>query len=224
MASAPADKNKIGRFLMNMITVDGNNLAAADFAGANLEEILINLMDHPTVNNRIITRVLVNGDMYSEEVPHAAIEVERDAIKSLELITKTAEDLSLHFMENGHHFVDMLRNALPRIVEEFRMGDEVEANEHFLSFLESLQLIINMMEQTKASMGLGEEMMAGTKGENFMERLSATLSNLIAIQEQSDWIYLADVLEYELDGLLADLIEMLPRMKKASHEPDPGRP
>lgn len=202
--------------MMNTITVDGNNLKAADFAGANLEEILINLMDHPTVNNRIITRVLVNGDTYSEEVPHAAIEVERGAIKSLELVTKTAEDLSLHFMENGHYFVEMLRNALPRIVEEFRMGDEVEANEHFLSFLESLQLIINMMEQTKATMGLGDGMQLGS-GEHFMERLSETLSNLISIQEQSDWIYLADILEYELDGLLGDLIEILPRMKKASH-------
>ncbi len=202
---------------MNTLTVDGNNLTAAEITGANLEEILITLMDHPLVNNRIITRVLVNGDAYSEEVPHAALEVERTTINSLELVTKTAEDLSLHFMENGHYFVDMLRKALPKIVEEFRMGDEVEANEHFLSFLESLQLIINMMEQTRASMGLGDDIQVGPNGENFMERLSATLSNLISIQEQSDWIYLADILEYELDGALADLIEILPLMKKAGH-------
>ncbi len=202
---------------MNTLTVDGNNLTAAEITGANLEEILITLMDHPLVNNRIITRVLVNGDAYSEEVPHAALEVERTTINSLELVTKTAEDLSLHFMENGHYFVDMLRKALPKIVEEFRMGDEVEANEHFLSFLESLQLIINMMEQTRASMGLGDDIQVGPNGENFMERLSATLSNLISIQEQSDWIYLADILEYELDGALSDLIEILPLMKKAGH-------
>lgn len=202
---------------MNTLTVDGNNLTAAEIGGTNLEEILSTLMDHPTVNNRIITRVMVNGDSYSEEVPHAAIEVERDEIQSLELITKSAEDLSLHFMENGHYYVDMLRKALPKIVEEFRMGDEVEANEHFLSFLESLQLIINMMEQTRATMGLGDEVQAGSQGAGFMERLSATLSNLISIQEQSDWIYLADILEYELDGALGELIEILPGMKKRGH-------
>ncbi len=202
---------------MNTLTVDGNTLTAAEITGTNLEEILITLMDHPLVNNRIITRVMVNGDSYSEEVPHAALEVERTTINSLELVTKTAEDLSLHFMEHGHYFVDMLRKSLPKIVEEFRMGDEVEANEHFLSFLESFQLIINMMEQTRASMGLGDEIQVGPNGENFMERLSATLSNLISIQEQSDWIYLADILEYELDGALADLIEILPLMKKAGH-------
>ncbi len=201
---------------MNTLTVDGNNLTAAEITGSNLEEILLTLMEHPTVNNRIITRVMVNGESYSEEVPHAALEVDRDAIKSLELITKSSEDLSLHFMENGHHFVDMLRKALPKIVEEFRMGDEVEANEHFLSFLESLQLIINMMEQTRSTMGLSDDVQAGS-GENFMERLSGTLSNLISIQEQSDWVYLADILEYELDGALCDLIEILPRMKKAGH-------
>jgi hypothetical protein len=204
---------------MNTLSVDGSTLNAPEIIGANLEEILVNLMDHPLVNNRIITRVMVNGDTYSEEVPHAALEVERDTINSLELVTKTAEDLSLHFMENGPSFVDMLRNALPKIVEEFRMGDDVEANEHFLSFLESLQLIINMMEQCKVSMGLGDDIhVAGPESVNtFMERLSGTLSNLISIQEQSDWIYLADILEYELDNALCDLIEILPRMKKAGH-------
>ncbi|UQZ90082.1 hypothetical protein C4J81_13065 [Deltaproteobacteria bacterium Smac51] len=204
---------------MNILTVDGNNLTAKEITGANLEEILMNLMDHPSVNNRIITKVLVNGDSYSEEVPHAALEVERTTIESLELVTKSAEDLSLHFMENGHYFVDMLRKALPKIVEEFRMGDEVEANEHFLSFLESLHLVINMMEQTKVSMGLGDDIEVADKGSinNFMEKLSSTLSNLISIQEQSDWIYLADILEYELDNALCDLIDILPLMKKAGH-------
>lgn len=204
---------------MNSLTVDGNNLTAQEISGANLEEILVNLMEHPAVVNRVITKVLVNGDLYNEEVPHAALEVERTTIESLELVTKTAEDLSLHFMENGHYFVDALRDALPKIVEEFRMGDEVEANEHFLSFLESLHLIINMLEQTKASMGLGDDVEIGGKGtiNTLMQGLSATLTNLIAIQEQNDWVYLADILEYELDNGLADLKEVLPLMKKAGH-------
>ena len=204
---------------MNNLTVDGNNLAANEIVGSNLEEILVSLMEHPMVGNRVITKVFVNGDHYQEEVPHAAIEVEREQIESLELVTHTAEDLSLHFLENGHYFVDQLRQALPKIVEEFRLGDETEANEHFLSFLETLHLMLSMLEQTKLSMGLGEDIEIGDQGSlnDYLDRLGLTLNNLVSLQEQSDWIYLADVLEYELDDALSDFVEILPLLKKAGH-------
>lgn len=204
---------------MNTLTVDGTNLAATDIGGSNLEEILMNLMEHPMVSNRIITKVLLNGDQYEEEIPHAAIEVERAQIQSLELVTHTAEDLSLHFLENGHLFVDALRQALTKIVDEFRLGDEQQANEHFLGFLESLHLMVSMLEQTKLSMGIGEDIEVGGKGSltSYLERLGATLTNMVALQEQSDWVYLADVLEYELDDALVDFVDFLPLLKKAGH-------
>lgn len=204
---------------MNILTIDGNNLAAADIIGANLEEILMTLMEHPVVANRVITKVLLNGSQYSEEMPHAAIEVERGQIDSLELVTYTAEDLCLHFLESGHFFVEALCRALPKIVDEFRLGDEAEANEHFLSFLESLHLLINMLKQTKMSLGLGEDIAVGGNESlnSYLERLGGTLDTLLSLQEQSDWIYLADILEYELDSALNELTELLPLLKKAGH-------
>lgn len=204
---------------MNSLTVDGHTLTTAEITGANLEEILMSLMEHPVVANRVITKVLLNGNQYSEEVPHAAIEVERGQIDSLELVTYTAEDICLHFLEHGHFFVDSLRQALVKIVDEFRLGDETEANEHFLSFLESLHLLVNLLKQTKLSMGLGEDIAVdGHESLNtYLERLGGTLDTLLNLQEQADWIYLADILEYELDLSLADLIDLLPLLKKAGH-------
>lgn len=204
---------------MNRLTIDGDQLPASDITGANLEEIIGALMEHPRVANRVITQVLVNGSDYSEEVPHAALEVERGQIESLELVTHTAEDLSLHFLTHGHFFVNALREALPKIVDEFRLGDETEANEHFLSFLESLHLLLSMLEQAKLSMGLGDDISVGGKGSlnNFLDGLSATLESMTGLQEQSDWIYLADILEFELDNSLADLTELLPLLKNAGH-------
>ena len=204
---------------MNKLTVDGNNLPAQDVAGANLEEIIINLMEHPAVGNRVITQVKVNGDDYSEEVPHAALEILRSQINSLDLVTRSAEELCMHFLEHGRYFVETLRLALPKVVEEFRLGDENEANEHFLSFLESLHLTLNMVEQAKQSMGLGEDVAVGDLGSlnDYLARLVQTLNTLVSLQEQSDWIYLADVLEFELDHALVELIELIPLLKKAWH-------
>ena len=204
---------------MNTLTVDGNSLPPLDVAGANLEEIIASLMEHPAVGDRVITKVLVNGDNYSEEVPHAALEVDRSQIKSLDLITHSPEELCLHFLENGYYFVETLRQALPKVVEEFRLGDENEANEHFLSFLESLHLTMSMVEQAKLAMGLGEDIVVGGSGSlnGYLARLAGILDTLVSLQEQSDWIYLADVLEFELDQSLIELAELLPLLKKAGH-------
>jgi hypothetical protein len=176
-------------------------------------------MEHPAVGNRVITKVLVNGDDYNEEVPHAALEILRSQINSLALITHSAEELCLHFLENGHYFVETLRLALPKVVEEFRLGDEAEANEHFLSFLESLHLTLNMVEQAKLAMGLVEDISVGGKGSlnDYLARLIQILNTLSNLQEQSDWVYLADVLEFELDQALVELVELLPLLKKAGH-------
>jgi hypothetical protein len=204
---------------MNTLTIDGNDLSAQDVAGANLEEIIANLMEHPAVGDRIITQVKVNGDDYSEEVPHAALEVMRSQIRSLDLVTHSAEEISLHFLENGHYIIDTLRQVLPKVVEEFRLGDEGEANEHFLGFLESLHLTLGMVEQAKLAMGLSEDIAVGVQGSlnDYLLRLSKILNTLMGLQEQSDWIYLADVLEFELDQALAELTDLLPLLKKAGH-------
>jgi len=204
---------------MNTLTIDGNNLSAQDVAGANLEEIISNLMEHPAVGDRIITQVKVNGDDYSEEVPHAALEVMRSQIKSLDLVTRSAEEISLHFLEHGHYFVEALREALPKVVEEFRLGDENEANEHFLGFLESLHLTLNMIEQAKLAMGLSDDIAVSAQGSlnDYLLGLAKILNTLMGLQEQSDWIYLADVLEFELDQALAELIDLLPLLKRAGH-------
>ena len=205
---------------MNSLTVDGATLSAGEIGGTNLEEILINLMEHSSVINRTITQVLINGDLYSEEVPHAALEVERSQIDCLELVTYGSEELSYHFLEHGHYFVDSLRKALPKIVDEFRLGEEMEANENFLNFLEPLHLLLSTFDQVKNTIGIrGDLELKGGKGDldNFMVRLSETLDQMSTIQEQSDWIYLADILEYDLDNFLVEFNEFLSAIKQIEH-------
>ncbi|MDR1081923.1 MAG: hypothetical protein LBQ79_13430 [Deltaproteobacteria bacterium] len=204
---------------METLTVDGLEMTAGEIAGANLEEILLNLMEHPVTNGRIICSVVVNGSPYSEEVPHAALEVDRSSIETLVLDTQTLEDMGLSFLKTGPSYLGTLLEALPKIVESFRLGDEHEANEHFLNFLEALQLLMSMLEQTRHVLNLWQ----GGDGENgseltvYLDGLVEVLNTLISLQEQKDWIFLADVLEYELSDSLRRLAEILPTLSRGGH-------
>jgi hypothetical protein len=104
-------------------------------------------------------------------------------------------------------------------VETFRLGDDHEANEHFLNFLEALQLLMSMLEQTRHVLNLwqggDEENSSDLNG--YLDSLVEVLNTLISLQEQKDWIFLADVLEYELSDSLRSLAEILPRLSQGGH-------
>ncbi|MDR1656886.1 MAG: hypothetical protein LBT47_04930 [Deltaproteobacteria bacterium] len=204
---------------MQNLTVDGEALNTSEITGTNLEEILISLMEHPKTNGRVITSVMLNGHPYSEEVPHAALEVGRETISSLSLDTLTLEDMGLNFLKTGPAYLATLLEALPKIVENFRLGDEQEANEHFLNFLEALHLLMTLLEQTRHVLGLyeGADHEGATSLNSYLESLVGILNTMLNLQEQKDWVYLADVLEFELDDSLRKLAAILPGLCHKGH-------
>ncbi|MDR0622784.1 MAG: hypothetical protein LBJ61_13070 [Deltaproteobacteria bacterium] len=204
---------------METLTVDGQTIAANEIVGTNLEEILLNLMEHPSTSGRVIRRIFLNGEPYTEDVPHAALEVPRATIGSLTLDTLTMEDMGLNFLRTGPAYVETLLEALGKIVESFRLGDEQEANEYFLNFLEALHLLMSLLEQTRYVLGLwqGSDDESGSSLNQYLESLAELLTNVLSLQEQKDWIYLADVLEYEFQDSLRKLAAILPTLCHGGH-------
>jgi hypothetical protein len=50
-----------------------------------------------------------------------------------------------------------------------------------------------------------------------LTRLSTVMSELLRIQEENDWIYLADILEHELTKELENFKEFLPLIRTKLH-------
>ena len=201
------------------ITIDGQPMAGTVVPGDNLEEILRELAENHVSGQRIIGEVRVNGREYSEDTPHSAIEVGRQDINSLELFTRSAEEIALHFIKNGDRLMQALIETIPKITEMFRLGDESEANEHFLRFLETLHILVDMLDRSSRVMGFRSDAPVENHGtlRGRLDKLAETLTQLLRIQEQTDWIFLADILEYELTPELQALGELLPLLTKTGH-------
>ena len=201
------------------ISIDGKVLDEAGVEGDNLEEILFDLQDRHVPKDRMVGDVMLNGKSYSEDVPHAAVEVSRSNIRTLELITRSSEEVALHFLGNAPNLIESLVESLPVITEMFRLGDESEANEHFLRFLESLHLLVSMLERVGHIMQLRFDQSSDGREslDQRLQKLAEILTELLNIQEQSDWVYLADILEYELTPELEALRDLVPRLQSASH-------
>jgi len=175
------------------ILIDGTETPLSGSFG-NLEEVLQEILSSHISEEKIVWTVRLNGENYSEKASHDARKVKIDTIHTLEIGTTDKTEICRSFLENGGMIFDDLRESVKKISGLFRMADEKEANKHFIKFLESYRDLIQMLRQSEGILKLDfQEKLVS------LEKLS---DEIIAAQENADWIMLADLLEYELAPLL----------------------
>ena len=202
-----------------IISVNGETIDSSQVEGMNLEEILFLIQKNHIPADHVVGDVQLNGRPYSEDAPHASVEVRREEIETLEVVTRSPEEIAHHFLANSPLLVDSLTESLPRIVEMFRLGDETEANEHYFRFLESLHLLVTMLDHVGRFIGLSYSQVhpeTGSLNER-LSKLARILTQLLEIQEQTDWVFLSDILEYELQPELESLRTIIPQLQVVGH-------
>ncbi|MCX5907587.1 MAG: hypothetical protein NTY64_10470, partial [Deltaproteobacteria bacterium] len=132
------------------IVLDTQKIELEESQVNNLEEVLLNLMADKIKPNKTITAVKLNGDFYSEKVPHDAAKIMTSEIKKLEVETMSTEEVAWHFLiKSGEHLDQMIENA-QWVSELFRIADANEANEQYARFVESLRFFLKMVNEVKS--------------------------------------------------------------------------
>ena len=197
------------------ILLDQQSTAIEESSVHNLEEILVKVMSDLIKPGQVITTVKLNGEAYSEQNPYDAVRISLSDIETLEIDTMATDEIAWRFLDSGVEQVDMIIQGAQKISELFRIADEGEANEEYANFLESLRLFLQMVAEVKAILNL--DLASAFKGrtvEDRVEKLSEMMDQMIKVQEEEDWIMLADLLEYELIPLLEEWKSILPLLKK----------
>ena len=201
------------------VFVNGQPVNPAQVAGRSLEEMLVDIMGKHLPAEHSIKRVMLNSEHYIEEVPHDAAKVDRDQIERLEIETLSPEEVADAFAQNGHHQLQTIIEAAPKVAELFRVADEAEANEHYLVFLETLQLLLHMIVRVGELMDLDFSAISadGMSADTGLEKVKRVVDEMLSVQEDQDWVLLADVLEYDLVPALRPWLDILPQLKAKGH-------
>lgn len=197
------------------VMVDGKPYAE-ELAGANLQEVLNDLMSRALGDEHTLAEVRVNGRPYQEAELGPAESVPREAIQRLEVETIPARELALHFLSHADDYLGPIMAAVSKVAELFRVSDEVEASEAYLGTLESLQLFLQVLGSSRQVLGLDFAVVSheGVSAAERLERLSALVGELLAAQEQEDWVLLADILQYDLNQELAAWQRLIPLIRE----------
>lgn len=176
-----------------MIIVDGQNslLEVANFE--NLEQIIEKVMEDERMQRRVVTDVLVNNEAFSEIYPHQAEDMETASIDRVEIVSVPLIEMAQNITRELYKVVSLMSKAGQRVADSFRMADDAQALELYGDLIEVNRDFLGMVGVLRGEFALD----SSEEFENSLADLSSLFTEMIEIQENEDWILLADLLEYE---------------------------
>jgi len=177
-----------------MIIIDGRQSAMEIGNFANLEEILVGVINNGEMESRIVTDVLVNDESFSEIYPHQAEDIGSEFIKSVEVRSMPVGEMASNIAREMSKVAQIMSNGAQHVARLFRQADDAEA-------LDMLQDLLDVTRDFMSMIGvLRNEFCLDSGNKEFNERteqLSSLLTEMSEVLENADWILLADLLEYE---------------------------
>lgn len=176
-----------------MIIIDGRQTDMQPGNFANLEEILVNVLNDATMQQRVVTDVLVNDEAFSEIYPHQAEDIDSSSIKSVEVRSVPLDEMALNIVGELGKVVQMMANGSRQVARLFRQSEEANALELFQDLLDVTRDFLGMLHTLRQEF-------TPVDNEEFssnVEQLSNLLSEMSEVLAGEDWVLLADLLEYE---------------------------
>jgi len=176
-----------------MIVIDGTQTGLNINNFANLEEILVKVMSDGTLENRVVTDVLVDDEAFSEIYPHQAEDIVAGDFARVEIKTVPVQDMAVNITRELYKVVRLMHEGGRHVAELFRQADDAEA-------LELYQDLLSVTRDFLAMIGVLRDEFSLTNHPEFsqaVEDISELFSEMTEVMENEDWILLADLLEYE---------------------------
>lgn len=192
-----------------MIIIDGQRSPLEVHQFENLEQIIEKIMEDRRMHSRIVTDVLVNDEAFSEIYPHQAEDMEASYIKRVEIVSVPASEMAQDITRELYKVVTLMGKAGRQVADLFRQADDDQALELYGDLLDVNRDFLNMV-------GVLRSEYAADTSEEFeaaLSDLSSLFSELIEIQENEDWILLADLLEYEYLPVVEKTKNMVARLR-----------
>lgn len=177
-----------------MIVIDGRQSSMDLKSFANLEEVLVKVMEEEVVAGNIVTDVLVNETAFSEIYPHHAEDVTIDEVQRVELHTVSTSEMAAEVSKELHIVIKIMQDGSKGVAMRLRQGDTGEG-------MELLQDLLDVVRNFLGTISVLHQRFPLESTEAF-EKTSVTLDSLLSemcdVMGNQDWLLLADLLQYEL--------------------------
>ena len=176
-----------------MIVIDGRESSLAISNFANLEEVLIKLMEEENLEQRIVTDVFVDNEAFSELYPHQAEDIDSQSFSRLELRTISFEQMASDVVTELPKVIDIMANGSRRVAQLLRLSELSEGLEVLQDIIAVTREMLNTIHILRSQFSSGVSRDIDALG----EVLGTLLGEIGDVMDAEDWMLVADLLEYE---------------------------
>lgn len=200
-----------------MIVIDGrtSDMQVSNFA--NLEEILVQVMEN-AMENRIVTDVFVNDEAFSELYPHQAEDIEASEIQKLEVRSVSVRDMASDVTGELHKVIRLMESGARRASELMRKAEITDALEVTSDLVDVTRHFLGTIGLLRSEYSIDRDAELAP----LTERMSGLLDEMSEMIAEEDWFLLADLAEYEFlpacsewDSVLENLAQDIASHKAA---------
>lgn len=176
-----------------MIVIDGRQSTMEIGNFANLEELLVKVMEEEVADGNIVTDVYVNQETFTEIYPHHAEDIESDEIQSVEVRTVTLNQMATDVTQELFTVIKIMQNGSKGVATNLRQADIAEG-------LEILQDLLDVTRHFLSTIGVLHQRFPHQDEAPLQETtdsLDRLLTEMSEVMNDQDWLLLADLLEYE---------------------------
>lgn len=175
-----------------MIVIDGrkSDMQVSNFA--NLEEILVQVMEEE-MENRIVTDVLLNDESFSELYPHQAEDIEASEIQKLEVRSVSIEEMASDVTTELFKVIRIMESGARRASELMRKAEITDALEVTADLIDVTRHFLGTIGILRCEFSIDREAELAP----LAEKMSTLLDEMAEMLSEEDWFLLADLAEYE---------------------------
>lgn len=176
-----------------MIVIDGreSNLSLSNYA--NLEEVLTKLVEEESLEQRIVTDVLVNDEAFSELYPHQAEDIDAGDISRLEVRTVSMEQMATDVVVELPKVIDLMAFGGRRVAALLRQAELAEALEVMQDIITVSRDFLHTIQVLRGRFSLGQSADLDALG----DVIGGQLGEIADVMVNEDWMLVADLFEYE---------------------------
>jgi hypothetical protein len=184
----------------------------------SLGDILNHIWSERIPDDRVITRIRVNGEELLEDENGIYPDLPGDEIDSLELQTGLSRKMAFRGLSDAKDYLERLNSGIEETAELFRVGEDIKAHAQYGRCMDGINWFIQIVEGARQVIGLdyGSIFFNKVSVQSYMENLEHNIREMWNAQQEEDWIMLSDLLEYELLPMMEGWKEVLPLIEEAA--------
>ncbi len=170
------------------------------FNDMNLPEIFNKIQN--SLEDRILNAIFINEVEVNEKYFRESL-IDKDEIKKIEFFTQKTSSLINETLNEASEYLPRLKKGIKETASLFRNSDD-KAVQNYQLILNGLEWYIETLSRVTSLMSNEEYY---KKGQNMINDINKTLSDLMVAYNKEDFVLVADILEYEIVETIEELIE-----------------